>query len=159
AKKQYRIAPFEIDGSLTPEKSSTALPWKFAVPQLNVDLAEQTLSAPAFTAQLASAQLGGSLEGTKIVDAPAFKGTFKLDPLALRAVMGNPGMPPPVTRDPNVLAKLAATGTFAYGNNAAAANGLNIQLDDTHLTGKVAVTNLETKAANFNLGIDRINLD
>jgi AsmA protein len=159
AKKQYRIAPFEIDGSLTPQESSTALPWKFAVPQLNVDLAAQTLSAPAFTAQLASAQLGGSLEGTKIVDAPAFKGTFKLDPLSLRELMGKLGMTPPVTRDPNVLAKLAASGTFAYGNNAAAANGLNIQLDDTHLTGKLAVTNLETKATNFNLALDRINLD
>jgi AsmA protein len=159
AKKQYRIAPFEIDGSLTPQESSTALPWKFAVPQLNVDLAAQTLSAPAFTAQLASAQLGGSLEGTKIVDAPAFKGTFKLDPLSLRELMGKLGMTPPVTRDPNVLARLAASGTFAYGNNAAAANGLNIQLDDTHLTGKLAVTNLETKATNFNLALDRINLD
>jgi len=159
ARKQYRIAPFEIDGSLTPAKSSTALPWKFAVPQLNVDLAAQTLSAPAFTAQLASAQLGGSLEGTKIVDAPAFKGTFKLDPLSLRELMGKLGMTPPVTRDPNVLAKLAASGTFAYGNNAAAANGLNIQLDDTRLTGKLAVTNLETKATHFNLALDRINLD
>jgi len=158
-KKQYRIAPFEIDGSLTPEKSSTALPWKFSVPQLNIDLAAQTLSAPNFSAQLASAQLAGSLEGTKIVAAPAFKGTFKLDPVSLRDLMGKLGITPPVTRDPNVLAKLAASGTFAYGSNAAAANGLNIQLDDTHLTGKLAVTNLETKAANFNLGIDRINLD
>ena len=159
ARKQYRIAPFEIDGSLTPEKSSTALPWKFAVPQLNVDLAAQTLSAPAFTAQLASAQLGGSLEGTKIVDAPAFKGTFKLDPLSLRELMEKLGMTPPVTRDPKALAKLAASGAFTYGSNAVGANSLNIQLDDTHLTGKLAVTNLETKAANFNLAVDRINLD
>jgi AsmA protein len=159
AKKQYRIAPFEIDGSLTPEKSSTALPWKLAVPQLNVDLAAQTLSAPAFTAQLASAQLGGSLEGTQIVAAPAIKGTFKLDPLSLRELMQKLGMSPPVTRDPNVLAKLAASGSFAYGGNAAAATGLNIQLDDTHLTGKLAVTNLETKATHFNLALDRINLD
>jgi len=158
-KKQYRIAPLEISGTLTPPRGAGPVSWKLAVPQLSADLAAQTFSAPAFTMELAAVRLGGSLEGHKIVDAPDIEGTFKLDPVSLRDLMGKLGTKPPVTRDPKALARLAANGSFSYRGNALAANGLDIQLDDSHLRGKLAVTNLDTKATNFNLGIDRINLD
>jgi AsmA protein len=158
-KKQYRIAPLEISGTLTPRKGATPLSWKFAVPQLNADLAAQTFSAPAFTVELATVHLGGGVEGTRIVDAPSFKGAFKLDPVSVRELMEKLGTTPPVTRDPKVLARLAANGSFSYGGNALATNGLDIQLDDSHLRGKLAITNLDTKATSFNLGIDRIDLD
>ena len=158
-KKQYRIAPLEISGTLTPRQGAGQMSWKFAVPQLSADLAAQTFSAPAFTVELAAVRLGGSLEGARIIDAPGFKGAFKLDPLSPREMMQKLGMTPPVTRDPKVLARLAANGSFSYGGNALAADGLEIQLDDSHLRGKLAITNLDTKAANFNLGIDRINVD
>lgn len=158
-KKQYRIAPLEIDGTLTPREGGGPQPWKFTVPQLTADLGAQTFSAPAFTVELAALHLGGSLEGTRIVDAPEFKGAFKLDPVSLRDLAGKLGMTLPVTRDPKVLARLAANGNFSYGANALATDGLDIQLDDSHLRGKLAITNLDRKATSFNLGIDRINVD
>jgi AsmA protein len=158
-RKRYRIAPLDLDGTMTPAQGSGTVAWKLSVPQLDVDLAAQTFSAPAFDAGLASSHLAGSLHGTGIVDAPTFKGTFKLDPLSIRDLMAKLGMTPPVTRDPKVLAKLAANGNFTYGGNAFEASGLDIQLDDSHLGGKLAVTNLQTKATNFNLAIDRIDLD
>ena len=157
-KKHYRIASLEIDG-LAPTQGTAPVSWKLAVPQLSADLSAQTFSAPAFTAELAAARLGGSLEGTRIVDAPSFTGAFKLDPVSLRDLMEKLGMTPPVTRDPRAFAKLAANGNFTYGGNALAASALDIQLDDSHLRGKLAITNLTTKAANFNLAIDNINLD
>ena len=158
-KRRYQIAPLEISGSLTPRQGAGPMPWKFAVPQLSADLAAQTFSAPAFSVELAAVRLGGSLEGTRIVDAPSFKGAFKLDPVSLRDLMTKLGMTPPVTRDPKVLARLAANGKFSYGGNALGTEGLDIQLDDSHLRGKLAITNLDTKAASFNLAIDRINVD
>ena len=158
-KKQYRIAPLEIDGTMSPAKGAAAMAYKFAVPQLDVDLAAQTFSAPAFNVELASLRLGGSLAGSKIMDAPSFKGTFKLDPVSLRDLMAKFDITPPVTRDPKVLAKFAASGNFTYGANAVAADSLKIQLDDSQLSGKLAVSNLDTKATRFNLAIDRINLD
>jgi len=158
-KKQYRIAPLEVGGTLAPRQGAAPMPWKFAMPQLSADLAAQTFSAPAFTMELAAAHLGGSLAGTRIIDAPNFKGAFKLDPVSLGDLMEKLGTTPPVTRDPKVLGRLAANGNFSYGGNALAADGLDLQLDDSHLRGKLAITNLDTKATNFNLGIDRINLD
>lgn len=158
-KKQYRIAPLEISGTLTPRQGAGSMPWKLAVPQLSADLAAQTFSAPAFAVELAAAHLGGSLQGTRIVDAPNFKGTFKLDPVSPRDLMEKLGTTPPKTRDPKVLARLAANGSFSYGGNALAADGLDVQLDDSRVRGKLAMTNLDTKATNFNLSIDRVNLD
>ncbi len=155
--KRYRIAPVEISGTLTP--GATPVPWKLSIPELNVDLSAQTLAAPSFTAELSSARLGGELQARKLIDAPDFLGSFKLDPVALRDLMTKLGIQPPVTRDSGALAKLAARGNFAYGTNKIAADDLDVQLDDSRLRGKVAVDDLQTRSARFDLGIDRINMD
>lgn len=160
ASKQYHITAAEFDGTLTPSASGAGtVPWKLSLPDLSVDLGNQTLSAPAFTAELAAARLTGSAQGSKILDAPGFSGSFELAPLGPRALMVKLGMTPPQTRDSQVLSKLAAKGNFKYGANAASASGLDIQLDESRLTGQLGLTNLQTKAAAFNLTIDHINLD
>lgn len=159
--RRYRIAPLEIQGTLSPASRAGAGPvaWKFAIPELDVDLGAQTLSIPSFNAELAAARLAGKLQGSKIVDAPAVSGSFKLDPVSLRGLATKLGIALPPTRDPKALTRLAAQGDFTYGANAMAARSLAIQLDDSRLTGNVAVTNLTAKATRFDLTLDRINLD
>jgi AsmA protein len=159
AKKHYRLAPVELTGTWVPGAGVAAQPWKFSVPDLSVDLAAQTLSAPAFAADFAGAHLSGSLQGSKIIDAPAMAGAFKLEPVALRDLLSRLGMKPPATRDPKVLAKLAASGEFAYGGNAVRASKLDAQLDDSTLRGDAGLTNIDTKAMSFELALDHINFD
>ena len=158
-KKQYGITALELDGTMKPAPPAAAVSYKFSAAVLSADLNAQTLSAPNFKAQLASASLAGSLRGSRIVDAPAFTGAFKLDPLALRDLMSQLGIAAPKTRDPKALTKLSARGDFTYGGNALAVNDLDVQLDDTGLHGKAAITNLDTKAMRFDLTLDHINLD
>jgi AsmA protein len=158
-KKQYGIGSLELSGTLTPAPTAAAISYKFSAPVLSADLNAQTLNAPNFKAQLASANLSGSLRGSRIVDAPAFTGAFKLDPLALRGFMSELGMAAPKLRDPKALTKVSARGDFTYGANALAVNDLEVQLDDTNLHGKAAITNLDTKAMRFDLALDHINLD
>lgn len=159
AKEQYGIKTLELDGTLKTAANATPLQWKFSAPALDVDLAAETLAVPSFAMQLASVHLDGSVQGTRIVAAPAIRGTFKLDPLSPRDLMTKFGMEVPKTRDPKALTKLAAQGSFDYGSNALATSGLDIQLDDSQLRGKAALTHLDTKAMSFNLAIDRIDLD
>jgi AsmA protein len=159
ASKQYRFANLDLAGTLTPAAGSAPVSWKFSAPELSADLAAQTLNAGAFTADFAGAHLTGSLEGSHIVDAPALAGSFKLDPLSARDLMARVGMTAPVTRDPKVLARIGASGEFSYGGNALSADKLNVQLDDSTLTGKAAITNLDTKAISFDLAVDRIDVD
>jgi AsmA protein len=158
-KKQYGVSSFELEGTTQPSSTAAAVSYKFSAPVLSADLTAQTLNAPNFKAQLASATLGGSLRGSRIVDAPAFTGAFKLDPVALRDLMKQLGIAAPRTRDPKALTKLSARGDFTYDANALAVNNLDVQLDDTGLHGKAAITNLDTKAMRFDLALDHINLD
>lgn len=157
--KRYGVKSLQLDATTHPAPGGTAVTYKFSAPVLSADLSAQTLDAPNFTAQIATANLGGSLRGSRIVDAPALTGAFKLDPVSLRDLMTKLGIAVPNTRDAQALTKLSARGAFTYGGNALAVSDLDFQLDDSQLRGKLAVTNLETKAMSFDLAIDRINLD
>jgi AsmA protein len=159
AKKQYGITSLVLSGTLQPAPKAAVVTYEFSAPVLSADLTAQTLNAPNFKAQLATATLAGSLRGSRIVAAPVFAGAFKLDPCALRDLMSRLGIAAPDTRDPKALTKLAARGDFTYGANALAVNDIDVQLDDSELHGKAAVTNLDTKAMSFDLAVDRINLD
>lgn len=160
-RQQYRLAPFELSGTVIPGSGSgaAALPWKVSLPELSLDLAAQTARAPSFAAQLSDARLAGSVQSEKILDAPRISGAFKLEPVGLRELMRRFGMTPPETRDPKVLSRLAASGEFAYGGNAVRATQLVVQLDDSTLRGDAAVTDLDTKAMSADLALDRIDLD
>ncbi len=159
ASKQYRFANLDLAGTLTAAAGSAPVSWKFSALEVSADLAAQTLKAGVFAADFAGAHLTGSLEGSHIVDAPALAGSFKLDPLSARDLMGRVGVTAPVTRDPKVLARIGASGEFSYGGKALSADKLNVQLDDSTLTGKAAITNLDTKAISFDLAVDRIDVD
>jgi AsmA protein len=159
ARKQYSITSLELNGTLRPAPTAAAVSYEFSAPVLSADLTAQTLNAPSFKAQLATATLAGSLRGSRIVDAPVFAGAFRLDPVALRDLMSRLSIAAPDTRDPKALTKLAARGDFTYGANALALNDIAAQMDDSELQGKTAVTNLDTKAVSFDLAVDRINLD
>jgi AsmA protein len=156
ARKEYSITSLQLDGTMR-NVTGTAPSWRFSTPALSLDLAAQTLSVPTFTTQLASANLTGSLRGSRMIDAPTLTGIFKLDPVALRDFMDKLGVAVPTTRDARALTTLAARGAFTYGDNALAATDLDIQLDDSRLSGKIAITNAQ--AVSFDIAIDRINLD
>jgi AsmA protein len=158
ARKKYRFAPLDLNGTITPHLGAGTVPWKFSAPDLSLDLAAQTLSTPAFTAQLASAHLTGSTRATAVIDAPRLTGVFKLDAVPLRELMGQLSISPPKTRDAKTLTKLAANGEFAYGNNAVGVTKLQVLLDESALRGS-AITNLDTKAMSCDLVLDHIDLD
>jgi len=155
----YRLDHFSLKGTFIPKAGARAVTWGFSVPSLSLDLAAQTLSAPSFAAQLAAARLTGSLEGTRVIEAPSFTGAFRLAPLALRAFMSQMGMDAPATRDPTALSRLAASGDFSYGGDAARAQNLDVQLDESTLKGTAAVSDLASHAMSFDLALDRIDID
>jgi len=150
--------PVSLRFDFTPSAGARPIPLASSF-DLSVDRDAQTFSVPAFTAQLAAARLSGSARGSDISQAPKISGAFQLAPVSLRELMGELGLKPPDTRDPKVLARFAASGHFAYGDNAARLDALEMHLDDSTLRGDAAVTNLLTKALNFNLVLDRIDLD
>jgi AsmA protein len=151
--------PVKLSVTLIPSPGASPVDFKFSAPALNTNLTTQILDAPAFTLELAGAKVSGSLEGTRILDAPAVSGTFKLDTLSPRDLLDKLAIKAPTTRDPKALTRLAASGGFTYGSNAVSLDPLAVDLDDSRLQGRVAITNLQTKAMALNLALNHIDLD
>jgi AsmA protein len=157
--KRYGLAGVTLSGKLKLKNDNRSLPWEFVAHSVDLDLAAQTLKAPAFSAQAGPAQLSGSMAGDKILDAPAIGGSFKLEPLVLREFLARIGVEPPKTRDEKAFSKLAFSTHFSYAMKTLRLTQLDVQLDDSQLRGSLMLTNPETLANEFDLNVDRINVD
>jgi AsmA protein len=159
AAERYRIDAFNFTSDATLAGNPRPIRVTLTVPSIELDMAAQTLTIASFDLNAAGAHVTGGVEGTKIVDAPALKGTVQLAPLVVREFLPRLGMTAPVTRDPKALSQVAFSSNFTYGGNAAHLEDLNVTLDDTHLKGSAAVVNLDTDALEFALAVDKIDLD
>ena len=158
ATKKYQVSKLELQGARASADGVRGLPVKFDTPAATADLGAQTLSVPAFSAQLAGATLSGEFSGSKIVDAPRFSGSVKLDPVSPRDLMAALGIEPPKTRDAAVLKKLAGSGAFSYAGSVIGLQKFVLQLDDSTLKGE-ATDSLDGKVVTFQLALDHIDLD
>lgn len=156
--QNYRLTDLRLSGSLPPEDGGKPLPWSFASPEVALDLVAQTLSPARFEAAFASAKMAGSLQGSRIIDAPSITGDFTLSPVALRTLLSELDIEPPVTRDAAVLGTLEAAGRFAYEGDAVRAEGLTVKLDDTRMEGRFGA-NLDSGLLEFDLTLDTLNAD
>ncbi len=159
ARKEFRFATLVLNGTIHPKPGAPAVAWSLSAPDSSVDLAAQTLNAPHFVVKLADARLTGDAHGARIIDAPSITGAFKLDSLAPRELFDHLGIAAPRTRDAKTLDKFGASAEFAYGGDALRLTKLAAQLDESHLTGSAAMTNLATHALQFDLALDRIDVD
>lgn len=151
--------PVSLQLALTPHAGAAPIDVRFAAPAVSLDPAAQALAVPALTLRLGDAQVDGSAQGTKLLDAPAIGGRFSLAPVALRGLLRQLGIEPPTTRDPKVLGTVSGSGDYAYGGNALRMTRLELKLDDSTLRGSAAITDLATMALGFDLALDRIDLD
>jgi AsmA protein len=151
------VSKLELTGARTNAARGAKL--AFSASEIAADLKAQTLSVPAFTAQLGGAQLSGSMQGSQVVDAPHLSGTFRLVPASPRELLAPLGVQLPQTRDAKALTRLSGAGTFEYSTSSAALKGLELHLDDSTLRGNLAVTDLKTYALNFDLALDQIDFD
>jgi AsmA protein len=156
--QRYQLADLALSGTVQPEGAPKALDWKLSMPAASLDLNSQTLAETVFTAEIGAASLGGSIAGTRLIDAPALAGRFELKDLAPRELMQQFGMVPPVTRDGSVLANFAAQGSYAWQGDVARLSDLKLRLDDSALAGRIAY-NTASSGLDFALTLDRINLD
>jgi hypothetical protein len=63
----------------------------------------------------------------------------------------------PHTRDPRALAEFSAAADFSYGADGVRLRGLKAALDDTHITGSVALVG-EPRALEFELALDQVDV-
>ncbi len=123
------------------------------------DLAADVLKVQGLDLKSGDLHLSGHLDGSKLQSEPAFTGRLSLDPVNLRALMERFGVAPPVTADPAVLQRFALSTDINGSKTQAALDNLDIQLDDSKLSGNAKVLLRNPQGYRFALKLDSIDLD
>jgi AsmA protein len=104
-------------------------------------------------------RLGGEVRGARLAADPAFEGVVEVLEARPRTLLPLLGVAGVATADPAALERLTARLPFKADARALAVDGLRLTLDDTTLTGRLAVTDLAAGAVRFDLAADRLDLD
>ena len=158
AARRFHFATLELQGKIHPKPGSTAT-WNFTAPDTAVDIPAQTVTVPHFIVHLADARLTGNVSVDKFIDAPNAAGRFHLDPVSPRELLDHLGIAAPRTTDAKALETMSADAAFSYGGGAAGVSGLKLRLDQSTLTGNLAVVDLAARAMKFDLAVDQVDLD
>jgi AsmA protein len=156
--KQLRFEGVSLSGLLNRPGDGRPAHWEASLPTIEVDLAAQTVSVPAYDLSYSSAHVSGKLQATNLLDDLSATGSAALAPLSLREFAPRLWLVLPKTRDPRALAQLSASSDFRYRANAWSFDSMRLQLDDMHLKGGAALA-AQPRALRFDLTVDQIDLD
>ena len=152
--EKYRLDDFEL--SLDPQDGP---PLNLRAPRLDMDLAVQTLQLESFTAETAGLQIEGAVSGQKILDDPAFTGSFKTGEFSPVEVMEKLEEAVPETADPGVLQRASMAANFSGSATRFELTDFTMELDDSRFTGELAAENFDRPNIGFTLAVDAIDLD
>ncbi|TJY63217.1 AsmA family protein [Sinimarinibacterium sp. CAU 1509] len=97
---------------------------------------------------------GSGLSG----DHPKLSGPIAIAPFSPRELLKILDIPLE-TADNTALSNASLKANYSGSFSSAALDGLELKLDDTHVNGRLAVTNFDTQALEFALKADAINAD
>ena len=104
--------------------------------------------------------LRGQARGSDIGGAaPRLDGSLRIDAFAPRELMTKLRMQPPETSDPNVLQRAEADAEFTLTVTGAELRKLKLRADDSLLTGSLRVQDFAKPSTQFQLALDRLDLD
>ncbi len=124
---------------------------------LDLNLERQTVKLSNIRFQFADLVVTGTVNGSKILDNPAFSGKISI----ARFNLGNllKAIDNPIaTTDSKALTQVGLSTEFSLIGNQLNLKGLDMALDDSKVKGGITI-NLDSQAINFNLAIDNINAD
>jgi AsmA protein len=155
--QRLRLAAVNVVGLLDRPGDGRPARWEMSAPAIDVDIDGQTLAVPEFAFGYSNARLTGKLMATRILDDLGVTGSAMLAPLDLRE-FARRRVELPKTRDPKVFAQLSANSDFAYDAGGLRLDHLQLQLDDTRITGNAAFSG-EPRALKFEVVADQIDVD
>jgi AsmA protein len=158
--ERYTFDDFEL--ALAPGASDSGAgnqAIRIHAPRVSADLAAQTLQIDAFEAQLGSLRASGGLSASNILEQAAFSGSFKTAAFSPAGLMQELQMGAPATADPEVLKHARLSSSFAGNSSRLSLSKLELELDQSRLTGDMNVSNFDQPKIGFELAVDEIDLD
>lgn len=153
---EYTLAELDVtidgSGAAWPGEPSQA---HLTFDSLVANLAEETVTLGGLTLEFLGITMAGSLEGQKLLSDLALAGAVEIREFAPRTVLERFGVNV-ATADAGVLARASAKASFVYNARELGLRDMQLALDDSALTGRIA---LEGERLTYNLTVDDINID
>lgn len=134
-------------------------PFDAKTDKLFVDLDRQTASSKQL--RLNSKDLSSqidNLKASKIFDAPAIQAGLIVSSFNLKKLLDDLKIDYKAS-DANALSSLSGKTNISINQNNAELKQLSATIDNSNLSGNLGVTNFEKPALNFQLKLDKLNLD
>jgi AsmA protein len=156
ADNSYRLDQLDV----TVDGSGAGWPGGPSQAKLNFDslaanLGDETLELNGLTLEFLGITMAGSLSGQKLLSNLALTGAVDIREFAPREVLERFGVDVQ-TADEAVLARASAKANLLYNSSQTGLRDMQLTLDDSTLTGRVA---LEGKRITYDLSVDDINVD
>ncbi len=152
----YRLAPFNLTadvGGLTANPATIRLDQS-----LDLNLERERLRIEEFTLNAADTRTRGSLEVTGWSAQPSFSGQVKTEPFDANAALKAVGISPVETSDPEALSRVAFNAEL-QGTNSLIADPLTLTLDDSEISGRAGLADLDSGRLVADLRLDQMKLE
>ena len=127
--------------------------------KLALDLAAGTAAVNGLELSAYGVKARGSFAARNLSDTPAITGALEVPTLDPAAIMAALGIEAPKAADPAVLKRASLKTRVEASPTSAALRDLTVVLDDSTLTGEVAVADFAKQALRFDLALDSIDVD
>lgn len=146
--------------ALPPELDPAALKGSTVEAVFSVDPGEaQTLSLNPLTLDAMGLALKVSVDGEQIIDAPRFRGELASEEFVPRDLIAAAGVALPEMADPSAMTRAKLSSRFEAGLDDVALQGLELQFDDTTLSGEASVKQFKAPVIRYQLAVDGIDAD
>lgn len=127
----------------------------------DVDLGADTLNMSEFAVSALGLNATGAVNATALRTDPKLSGRLSVAEFNLRQLLKTLGKENtlPQMADATTLTKVAVTSGFAGSTNDLSLQGMKLKLDDSSISGDLAIAGFADPALSFNLAIDTLNAD
>ena len=154
---RYQLDPMRLTASIG---GLTAMPVRVNVSQrVDADLGADQIRIRDLVLEAAGTRSRGELTISGLEDGLTIAGQLRTASFNANEALAAIGEPAIETSDPAALSRIAAELTFSGPANSLIIDPLKVQLDDSTLTGRAGIDNLDTGRIVFDLDLDRIALD
>ncbi|MDH3688639.1 MAG: AsmA family protein [Gammaproteobacteria bacterium] len=161
ARGSFQVGKDQVNASLADVSMDAKykdLTGVLSAPTLELDTGKQTFSAPQLGLDTPHGRIDASITGSNIVDAPQFSGSLKSSNLELKQLLQKIGTELDLEED-SMLSTATLETRFDVTKDSATLSELSAQVDDMKIRGSLSVKGFEKPVYQFDLDIDRLDLD
>jgi len=155
--EQLSLRDFSIDGHLDGVAAETT-EYRFSAPAIDVDIAADLVTMGKMELSLLGIDMSADVEPYSYSTLQP-KMSLAVEPFSLKDLMQTLGVDAPPTADRDALTRVSFSATAQVGTTTIALTSMTLELDDTKMTGRLAIPLTEQGAFQFDLSADSINVD